>query len=79
MPALPGMQYRVGREIVQQLRARFREEMPGVEVINPEDIAEVLVASLGLLRDTPRRYLPIIYAISFMVVCPPLSGGTKRR
>jgi ABC-type antimicrobial peptide transport system permease subunit len=39
-----------------------------VAVITPEEIAEQMMAGMGILRDTPRKYLPIIYSISFMVV-----------
>jgi len=66
--AFPGMQYKVDPRRVEQLRARLSEEMPGVAVTTPEEIAEQMVASMGILRDTPRKYLPIVYAISFMVV-----------
>ena len=66
--AFPGMQYKVDPRRVEQLRARLSKEMPGVAVITPEEIAERMVGSVGILRDTPRKYLPVVYAISFMVV-----------
>ncbi len=66
--AFPGIQYKVDRGRLEQLRTRLAQEMPGIGAITPEEIAESMVASVGLLRDTPRKYLPIIYAISFMVV-----------
>ena len=66
--ALPGMQYKVDPRRVEQLRTRLSHEMPGVAVTTPEEIAERMVASMGILRDTPRKYLPVVYAISFMVV-----------
>ncbi len=66
--AFPGMQYRVDPTRLEQLRKRLSEELPGVQALTPEEIAEQMVASVGILRDTPRKYLPIIYAITFMVV-----------
>lgn len=77
--ACPGMQYKVDRERVEQLRARLREEMPRIEVITPEDIAEHMVASVGMLKETPRKYLPIIYSISFMVVAAIVAGIADSR
>lgn len=66
--AFPGMQYKVDKGRLEQLRTRLGQEMPGIAVIDPEEIAEHMIASVGILRDTPRKYLPVIYSISFMVV-----------
>ena len=77
--AFPGMQYKVDPRRVEQLRERLSEEMPGVQVITLEEIAEHMVPSVGILRETPRKYLPIVYSISFMVVAAIVTSMVDSR
>lgn len=66
--ALPGIQHKTDAGKVEQLKARLSEEMPELEVITLEDIGRAQVSDVRVLDEAPRKYLPIVYAMSFAVV-----------
>ncbi len=77
--ALPGIQYEVDNNKVEQLRTRLSLVMPQLEVLTVDDVGKQLVSDIKILDDALRKYLPIIYAISFTVVAAIVTSIAQSR
>jgi hypothetical protein len=66
--ALPGMQDRIDVRKVEELKTMLREAELDLEVYTIDDVARGFMSGVEFLEDGPRRYLPIIYGMSFAVV-----------